>query len=72
MELINEPTQSLSSKAQGIESIRNGMSDFTKETIQRKNEVTRFMLFLYFSKIQNVEDLESLLLKVVGALNLPF
>ena len=55
MELINEPTQSLSSKAQGIESIRNGMSDFTKETIQRKNEVTRFMLFLYFSKIQNVE-----------------
>ena len=46
--------------------------DFTKETIQRKNEVTRFMLFLYFSKIQNVEDLESLLLKVVGALNLPF
>ena len=72
MELINEPTQSLSSKAQGIESIRNGMSDFTKETFQRKNEVTRFMLFLYFSKIQNVEDLESLLLKVVGALNLPF
>ena len=46
--------------------------DFTKETFQRKNEVTRFMLFLYFSKIQNVEDLESLLLKVVGALNLPF
>ena len=45
--------------------------DFTKETFQRKNEVTRFMLFLYFSKIQNVEDLESLLLKV-GALNLPF
>ena len=32
MELINEPTQSLSSKAQGVESIRNGMSDFTKET----------------------------------------
>ena len=45
--------------------------DFTKETFQKKNEVTRFMLFLYFSKIQNVEDLESLLLKV-GALNLPF
>ena len=45
--------------------------DFTIETFQKKKEVTRFMLFLYFSKIQNVEDLESLLLKV-GALNLPF
>ena len=54
MELINEPTQSLSSKAQGVESIRNAMSDFTKETFQRKNEVTRFMLFLY-SNFQNVE-----------------
>ena len=28
--------------------------DFTKETFQKKNEVTRFMLFLY-SNFQNVE-----------------
>ena len=52
MELINEPTQSLSSKAQGVESIRNGMSDFTKETaigpFKSKNEVSRFMFEIVF------------------------
>lgn len=52
MELTNEPTQSLSSKAQGIEPIRNGVSDFTKETAgpfnnpfrpKEKNDVLRYV-----------------------------
>ena len=52
MELTNEPTQSLSSKAQGIEPIRNGVSDFTKETAgpfnnpfrpKEKNDVSRYV-----------------------------